>query len=412
MASPARSAGSEPRSEDEMTNSRVRRTSAAAVALLVAAACARGASPAREARADADVPAAIILIEGLDEEGTIGRGFLSDTGLVAFFRDHAIYANSRVVAEYLVPNSRVDVVEGKLWLNGSDTGIPVAVRDSASFVPVQPIADRFGAYARIEESPGRMVTLWRKDVLCRYARDANRGAEVFLEAAEQGLLRQCDPPIDAEVRRWASALQNELWAASVTLRQPLDSASAAALLQQYDAVPYAAYGGVAGHHLIARVPPDSASMLVLNRLNAAGIESLERALCGLSAALDHRGRGTVMRRHRRGMDAFRGERHMLTSVLAARRELPRLRAGAPIVYGLDVIATAAKLTRLAADTRVHRFEPATRVDDTWVVPGADLRAVARPISSDVAALDSAALFARLHAEATRAAAECPTGRRR
>jgi hypothetical protein len=384
----------------------------AAAALLGAAACTRGASPARERSANADVPAALIVVEGLDEEGgMIGRGRLSDTALVAFFRDHVIFADARVILEYLAPNSRMDVVEGKLRLDGGETGIPVELRDSVSFVPVRPVADRFGALARIEESPGRMVTLWRTDVLCRYALDAERGADVFLEAAEQGLLRRCRPPIDAEVRRWSSALPNERWAASVTLRQPLDSANAAALLEQYHAMPYVAYGGVAGHHLIVRAPPDSASMHVLTRLSAAGIEALERALCGLPGAVDHR-RGAVIRRHPRG-DAFRGERHMLASALAARRELPRLRAGAAIVHGVDVIAAVAELRRLAADARVHQFEPATRVDNAWVVPGADLRPVeGRRIPSEVAALDSAALFARLQAEAARAAAECPSAQRR
>jgi hypothetical protein len=104
---------------------------------------------------------------------------------------------------------------------------------------------------------------------------------------------------------------------------------------------------------------------------------------------------------------------MLAGVLAARRELPRLRAGAAIVLGADVVANVTELRRLAADTRIHRFEPATRLDDTWVVPGADLSAaLGVPIPSDVAALDSAALFARLAAEAARMPTGCPSGRRR
>jgi hypothetical protein len=102
---------------------------------------------------------------------------------------------------------------------------------------------------------------------------------------------------------------------------------------------------------------------------------------------------------------------MLASALATQRELPRVRAGAPIVSGVDVVAKAADLRRLAVDSRVNRFEPATKLDDTWVVPGADLSGgVAVP--GEVAALDSAALFARLDAEAARAAKECPSRSRR
>jgi hypothetical protein len=359
-----------------------------------------------------EIGAAVSFVEGLDEEGgTIGRARLSDTGLVAFFRDHLVFADARVIVEYLAPDTRVDVSSGTLRLDGRDTGIPVDLRDSVSFVPLRPIADQFRAYARIEESPGRMVTLWRHDVLCRYARDADRRAEVFLEAAEQGLLRHCHPPINAQVRRWASALPNERWAASLTLRQPLDSAHAAVVLEQYGAAPYAAYGVVAGHHLIVRVPPDSASLHVISLLGAAGIGALERALCGLAPRFPRGRRGTVTRRHGPGVDPFHGERYMLASALTARRELPRVRAGAPIVFGFDLVANVTALRRLAADTRIRRFEPATKLDDTWVLPGADI-SVGLAIPSDLAALDSAALFARLDAEAARAAAECPSGQRR
>jgi hypothetical protein len=380
--------------------------------MLVAAGCGPAVPGGQETRTTTEIAAALLFVEGLDEEGgTIGRGFLSDTTLVAFFRDHIVFGQAHLLAEYLAPNGRVEVMAGTLRLDSRDTGIPVELRDSVSFVPLQPLADQFRAYARIEESPGRMVTLWRHDVLCRYAQDADRRAEVFLAAAEKGLLGHCDPPIDAKVRRWASTRANERWAASLTLRQPLDSANARALLEQYRASPYAAYGVVAGHHLLVRVPPDSASMHVLGRLRAAGIEALERAMCGLPAALDGRGRGTVIRRPARGGDPFRGERHMLASVLAARRELARVGVDAPIVFGVDIIADVIDFRRLVADSRISRFEPGTKLNETWIVPGVDLSGGV-PVPNDIAALDSATLFARLDAEAARVAAECPSGGRR
>jgi hypothetical protein len=381
--------------------------------VLVTVGCNPAVPPPYETRTATDIGAALIFIEALDEEGgTVGRTRLSDTALVAFFRDHLVFADARLLAGYLAPNARIDVAE-TLKLDGRDTGIPVEVRDSVSFVPVRPLAEQFRAYARIEESPGRMVTLWRHDILCRYAQGADRRAEIFLGAAEQGLLRHCDPPIHAEVRRWANTPPDERWAASVTLQQPLDSASAAALLEQYDAAPYAAYGVVAGHHLVVLAPADSASLHVLGRLGAAGIDALQRTLCGLPSALERRSGGTVRRRGSPGSDPFRGERRMLAGVLAARRELSRARAGAPIIFGVDVVAHARDLRRLSGDTRIHRFEPATKVDDTWVVPGADLSAAAGVrVPSDIAALDSATLFARLAAEAARLATECPSRRRR
>jgi hypothetical protein len=146
-------------------------------------------------------------------------------------------------------------------------------------------------------------------------------------------------------------------------------------------------------------------------LRAAGIEALERALCGFPAAVERRSRGTVTRTPARREDPFRAERHMLAAVLAARHELSRVRAGAPIVFGVDVVANVTELRRLAADTRIQRFAAATRLDNTWLVPGADLSAGVH-IPSDVAALDSAALFARLDAEAARLATECPSRERR
>ncbi|MFL5594112.1 MAG: hypothetical protein ACJ785_05810 [Gemmatimonadaceae bacterium] len=355
-----------------------------------------------------EVGAALQLVEGLDEEGgIIGRTLLSDTAVVAFFRDHLVFVDADVVLHYLAPKVRVGVGGGALTLDGTTTGIPVESRDSLRFVPLRLIAERYRAYTRIDETPGRMVTLWRHDVLCRYARNADRRAAVFLEAAEQGLLRQCNPPIDAQVRRWANAVPSERWAASLTFKQTLDSVNVTALLAQYRAAPYAAYAVVAGHHLIVRVPPDSASLEVLARLRAAAIDALERGLCGLSTAVDRRSHGNVIRSRGQGIDAFHGERYMLASALATERELPRVRAGASIVFGVDVIANVSELRRLLADPRVQRFEPATKLDSTWVLPGPDLNAVEGVrVTDDIVALDSVALFARLDAEAALTAKQC------
>lgn len=379
-----------------------------ALATLVAA-CDSGARPDRDTPAGTETAATLVLVDGLDEEGGIvGRTFPPDTSSAAFFRDHVALADARALVAYLAPEMSVDAAAGTLSLDGTDTGIQIESRDGAAFVPVRPLAERFGAYARIDESPGRMMTLWRQDVLCRYARDADRRAEAFLEAAEQGLLRRCQPPIEALVRRWASASPEERWAASVTLREPVDSADAAALLERHGAAPYAAYGVIAGHHLITRLPPDSASLRVIGMLAAAAIEALDRALCGLPDAIERRGGAIELRRHAPGEDAYHAERHMLAAVLAARTALPRVRDGAPVALGFDVVATPADLRRLAADPRVDRFDPATKLDDEWVLPGVDLgRAPLPPDPPDVAALDSAALFARLDAEAARAAGECP-----
>lgn len=384
----------------------------AAVAVVAAAACDPRA-PAGEAPADTETPAALILVERLEEEGVVTRAVLSDTALVAFFRDSLAFADAAPLADYLAPGARVDIAAGTLSLDGVDTGIPVELRDGRAFVPVRPLAARFRAFTRIEPSPGRAVTVWRHDVLCTYARNADRRAEVFIGAAEQGLLGDCRPPIDARVRRWAGAEPDERWAASVMLAEPLEPEDAAALLGRHGAEPYVAYGVVAGHHLITRVSPDSASSVVLDQLTAAAIEALERTLCGLPGALERRGRGTVTRRHAPGEDPFQGERHMLASALAARRELPRVRAGAPMVFGVDVVAPAADLRRLRADPRVARLDAATRVDEAWVLPGVDLgRAPGLATPPDVAALDSAALFDRLAAEAARAAPECGNPRTR
>ena len=366
--------------------------------------------PSREKPANVEVPAALIVVERLDEEGgIIGRTFVPDSTRAAYFRSDTLFADAAIVANYLVPRSRVDVLSGKLSLDGKDTGIPVEIRDSVAFVALLGLADRFGAFVRTEKTPGRMATLWRNDVLCRYAHGADRRAPVFLEAAERGLLRRCRPAIEVEVRRWANATPKERWAASLVLRRPLDSAKAAELLGRYDAAPYAAYGSVAGHQLIARSHPDSASTHLFGQLRAKGIAALESALCGLPAALARRSQGTVLRTQGRDSDAFHAERYMLASAAAARRELPRLRAGAAMIYGMDVIATAEQLRRLADDGRTKRFEPATKLDTTWVTAGVDSDATSGvPIPTDIAALDSAKLFTELQAEATRAAAGCKT----
>lgn len=390
------------------------RRSCAVLALLFGAACERTPPPASDAANDTTA-AVVMVVEGLDEEGgIIGRTLSSDTTRVAFLRDGRAFVDARALAEYLAPGARVDVVSGSLRLDGSDTGLRVELRDSAAYVPLQSLAGEFRAYARIEESAGLVVTVWRHDLLCRYAGRADRRAAVFLAAAEQGLLRHCDPPIYADVRRWADALPHERWAASVTLRQPLDSAGAAAFLEEYDAEPYAAYGVAAGHHVIVRAAPDSASLHVLGLLRAAAIEALERGLCGLPGALERRagGRETRPGSQARVEDALHGERYMLAAALAARRELPRVRAGAPILFGIDAVAESGDLRRLAADARSGRFDAASRLDSVWVLPGADLSAAPGvTVPNDIAALDAEALFARLQAEAAQSAADCPDSER-
>ena len=386
---------------------------AGCAALLAAAGCDTGDAPDGATAGGGETPAALILVEGLDDEGIVTRALLSDTGLAAFFRDAHAFADAAPLVDYLDPGARVDAAAGTLTLDGVDSGIALEVRNGRAYVPVRPLADRYRAFARIEPTPGRAVTVWRHDVLCTYAQGADRRAEVFIGAAEQGLLSDCRPPIDVQVRRWASAAPDERWAASVTLAEPLAPGDAAALLERFGAAPYAAYGVVAGHHLIARVSADSASPVVLDQLDAAAIDALERTLCGLPGALERRSGAPVARRHTPGEDAFHGERHMLAAALAARGELPRVRAGAPIVFGADVIAAASDLRRLAADPGVARFDPATRVDHAWVLPGVDLgRAPGLETPADVAALDSAGLFDRLAAEAARAATDCqnPPGR--
>ena len=124
-------------------------------ALLLSAACDAGATSEQEHR-DAETGATLQLVEGLDDEGGIvARTNQNDTAGVAFFRDHVLFANARVVTDYLAPNTPVDAIAGTLRLDGKDTGIPAQLRDSVPFVPLQRLVDRFGAYVRIEESPGR-----------------------------------------------------------------------------------------------------------------------------------------------------------------------------------------------------------------------------------------------------------------
>ena len=373
----------------------------------MAAACDRRDSVARES-ADSQRPAALALVQGLDDEGgLIAPTRLSDSVLVAFFRHDSAFADARLIADYLRPGVRVGVIAGRLTLDGVDTQLPVETHNGVTFAPVQAFADRFRAYARIRETPDRMVTLWRSDVLCRYARGADRRASVFIEAAEKELLQYCQPPIRVAVRRWAAAAADERWAASVTLRQPVDSASGASLLERYGARPYVVYGGVAGHHLIVRASPDSPSLAVFGKLRVAAIDALRHAVCGFPGALERRGLGAPGRTRSGDVDVFHGERHMLVSVQAARRELPRVRVGAPIIHGFDVVATAGDLRRLSLDSHTLRFDPATRVDTSWVLPGTDMSVVAGVATPrDVARLDSAALFAALESEAARARAEC------
>jgi hypothetical protein len=373
---------------------------------LLAVGCDRDDSPHTGGRLD--IAASIILVDGLDEEGgTVARVLPADSAPAAFFRDGVLFVDPRIVVEYLSAGASVGVVEGKLRLDGSDTGLAVELRDGGSYAALGPLADRFQAYARAEESPGRMVTLWRHDVLCQYAAGADRRAELFLEAAEQGLLRDCEPPLHVQVRRWTDARSDERWAASVRLREPLDSTNVLALLERYRARPYAVYSVTAGHHLVVRVPAEEASLQTLSMLRAATLEALVHARCGLSAAVE-RGRRVVIRRSGAGVDSFHGERHMLASALATRDELARVRSGGVLVFGADVVASSADLQRLATDPRVERFDPASRLDDMWAVPGVDLSAAPGvTIPLDVAALDSIALFDRLATEAAGAAAVCP-----
>jgi hypothetical protein len=91
---------------------------------------------------------------------------------------------------------------------------------------------------------------------------------------------------------------------------------------------------------------------------------------------------------------------MLASAAQARSELARIRNhDTPIIYGFDVLATAGQLRRIAVDSHIGKFDPATRLDTTWIVSGADPGGVGLTIPADIAALDSTELSVRLRREA-------------
>jgi hypothetical protein len=396
-------------------------------ALVVLAGCGdQQTSEDENAGENPETPIRIEWVADLDDEAAPILRPLADSAAasssapLAFLRGDTLFADVLPALAVIDPTAVVEQRDGRLWLYGTDTGLPAEARDGRSYAPVIALAQRFGAFVRLDGA-AQMATLWGPELLCRYAKNANYAAAVFIEAAEQGLLRRCTPPIDTEIRRWESARDDEQWAAAVTLRDSLDTRAASALLAEIGAAPYAAYGAVVGHPLVVREPNYRTSPNVIARLDREAVSALERTLCGLPGALDRRGRAPAVtdspatsgssgapRRaavQTPARDAH-GEKQMLTSVLAARAALPGVKAGAPVVRGFEVLARAGDLKRLASDPRVRAFEPAIRVGEDWVTEGPVLAVSGPLVPVEIERMDAAALAARLEDEAARSGTDC------
>ncbi len=369
-----------------------------------------------------EVPVALSRVAGFDDEGAPILRAISDSvgsGPVAFLRGDSLFADVRPLLAALDSAARVEQGNGRLLLNGADTGLPWEPRDRRGYAPVLPLAARLHAYVRLDRT-ARMATVWAAPLLCRYARNANYAAPVFIEAAEQGLLQRCDPPVESEVRRINTARDDEMWAAAATLTYPMTAAGAAALLEAFGVDAYAVYGGIAGYPILVREPDYRTSPTLLERFESETVATLERMICELPTAVERTarraaprtssepGRPTVIVEGFEGMDsvadAFRKKR-LLASAVTARAALAAVRAGAPTVYGIEVLAPAKDVKRLDSSTRV-RLEPGIRVGNDWVTNTPAVTLSSGGVPQDIERLEGAALDTRLQQEVDRSSSEC------
>lgn len=222
------------------------------------------------------------------------------------------------------------------------------------------------------------------------------------------------PPAGAaaeRIARWTRERPGEPLPASVAFRAPLPDSTVLRLLERNGARPYVAHVWAGDVTTYASVPREEASPATVAEARRRLAELLERSGCGVRRRLGTRGEDEAAL-GRPPAERDRSAREMLSRLEGNRAALPRVRAGAPVVWGLGVVGRAEDVARLGADPLVWAFEPAELVRED----GAEHVAVTRPpepepvgrvvVRPEVAALTREEVAARLERLAANER-ECP-----
>jgi hypothetical protein len=167
-------------------------------------------------------------------------------------------------------------------------------------------------------------------------------------------------PTPAErIALWRRQSPGEPLPAALTFRQPLSIRQTRELLERHQLRPFAVHLRIAGSSYAPWVPPEEASLSLVERAREQALDLVLHTLCdpgGVEARLD---RAPDPGRDSASQVAL--ERAMLTQAERSRRSLAELREGAPVVYGVKAVGAVAAVERLEAEPAVARVEPWMRM---------------------------------------------------
>jgi hypothetical protein len=167
-------------------------------------------------------------------------------------------------------------------------------------------------------------------------------------------------PTPAErIALWRRQSPGEPLPAALTFRRPLSIRQTREFLERHDLRPFAVHLRIAGSSYAPRVPPEEASLALVERAREQALDLVLHTLCdpgGTEARLD---RAPDPGRDSASQAAL--ERAMLAQAERSRHSLAELRADAPIVYGVKALGAVAAVERLAAEPAVARVEPWMRM---------------------------------------------------
>jgi hypothetical protein len=140
--------------------------------------------------ADTIIPATVHFVASLVEDGVVERRVPVDSNPGPYVVERDIYADAQGLAAVLAPGSHIGNSAGRLSIDGRATSIDTHQHGNVTYASVRKLARELRGYANFGPN-GRDVTLWPGSRLCEYVRGADTRAEVYRDAAAEGLFAQC-----------------------------------------------------------------------------------------------------------------------------------------------------------------------------------------------------------------------------
>ena len=184
------------------------------------------------------------------------------------------------------------------------------------------------------------------------------------------------PSAEESIRVWERENPGEPLPASIGFDALVPDATVLELLERYDVAPYVVYLRAAGASGPYRVDRAEAALGVIRDAREHALRFVRDGLCTkperFRMLLDEPPRGWP--------DSIRAshDRSVLTRFELEREALPRIREGAPVIYGVEIVGPPEAVARLGQDPLVRFFAPGMRMH----IRGAERVIVGQPMGPE------------------------------